>query len=166
MTDHLAFEFGSVSGSTVAFCVFLGISLFIGFGVYYLLTRPEKRRAHFRRWPALQRRWAAPIGLLLTLLLFGWIYFDVIHGFYRLEVGENELRLTYILPKYTVAVPFDRLGEVARERDQRGARVHWRLVVYTKTGAHYTSAQSGYAEVKDAWQRINAFLEQRPRPER
>ena len=149
------FTFGSASGITFAFYFFLLIGLLIGVAVYWLLGHPESRKERFRTWPSASRPAAALMGAGVALLVILGVYFSILAGFHRLEVRDDELRVVYILPQRTEVF---RRAEIAEVRRMPGYRGMWRLELYTPAGRRVRSAQGGYATVRKACERVNAFL--------
>jgi hypothetical protein len=150
------FEFGSVSGSTFAFYCFLLLTAGIGWAVYHLLIHASARRWQFRTFGEARRLPAAGFGALLTAVLFATVYFSMLDGFYRMEVGGNELRLGYILPKRTLVLRRAEVSESVRRPSYKG---RWVLVLYEKHGQNFESTPAGYVEVLKAWQHLNAYLQ-------
>jgi hypothetical protein len=150
------FTFGSASGITFAFYLFLLIGLLIGFAVYWLLAHPEARKERFRSWPAASRPVAAVIGAGVALLVILGVYFTSLAGFHRLELRGDDLRVVYILPQRTEGF---RRGQIAEVRRTSGYRGMWRLDLYTPAGRRVESAQGDYATVRQAWARVEAYLE-------
>ena len=146
-----SFSFGSASGSTFAFYFFLLLALFIGFAIYRLLLEPRLNRMLPSSMPKLQ---AFAIGAGAALLVFLGIYFSSLDGFYRLDVGKNgqEICLDYILPKRALIL---RQSEITEVRRVPGYKGRWQLVLYTPTGAQFTSARANYADAREAWQFLN-----------
>ena len=133
------FEFGSASGSAVAFVFFLILSAAIGFMIYALLAHPRFRRSESRALGNAPPRAAMMVGVALALTIFLAIYFTAINGFYRLNVDGDTIRLHYILPARTYSVRRDDIVKLERVPGNRGS---WRLRLETREGAHYESAQS------------------------
>ena len=149
------FSFGSTSGSVFAFYFFLLLALFIGFGVYRLLQEPRLKRL---LRPSMPRWQGVVIGAGVAIVVFLGIYFSALDGFYRLEVQQNgeEIRLDYILPQRTLI--FKR-SDIAEARRLPSYKSLWQLVLYTPSGAQFTSARGGYADVRKAWDYLNAHLD-------
>jgi len=147
--------FGSVSGSTLAFYFFLGISALVAVGTYTLLSSPKLRA----KW-ALERTSATRMAILAIASLFGLfvflgVYFNSLEGFYILESRDNEIRLRYILPRRVISLPVNQVSEARREPSFKG---RWRLTLYTHGGRQFVSANASYASVKLAWDCLEARL--------
>lgn len=147
--------FGSVSGSTFAFYLFLGISAVVAVGTYTLLSSPKLRAM----WP-LERTPATRIAMLAIASLFGLliflgVYFSSLEGFYVLESRDDEIRLQYILPRRVISLPVNQVSEARREPSFKG---RWRLTLYTPGGRQFVSANASYASVKQAWDCLEVRL--------
>jgi hypothetical protein len=155
-----SFSFGSASGSTFAFYFFLVFALLIGSAIYRLLLSSRLNKI-FR--PSMPRLQALAIGTSIALMVFLGIYFSSLDGFYRLEIRENgqEIRLGYILPKRTLTLRRSTIAEVRRVPSYKG---RWQLILYTPTGAQFTSARADYASTRKAWEYLNTRLDSEPKP--
>jgi hypothetical protein len=146
-------SFGSASGSTFAFYFFLALSVFIGLGVYLILTRllPQKIKqvGPVKPFPALL------VSGMLALLIFASVYLSMIYGFYELRIQDDEVHLTYILPRHTVVLRRSELSEGMRDPAYRG---QWYLTIYTQSGRPYRSVASSYRSVLEGWQKVQDFL--------
>jgi putative copper export protein len=150
-----SFSFGSTSGSTFAFYFFLLLALFVGFAIYRLLLEP---RLNKMLRPSMPRVKALLIGAAIALLVFLGIYFSSLDGFYQLNIRANgeEIRLGYILPKRTLTLRRSEIAEVRRVPSYKG---RWQLILYTGTGAQFTSAHADYASTRKAWEYLRSQLE-------
>ncbi|MHC4944684.1 MAG: hypothetical protein ACYTG7_16830 [Planctomycetota bacterium] len=142
------YHLGSESGSTFAFFFFAAITGFIGFAIYRVIYAGLTR--FFEADPRLRahRFSAASFGLTAFLGLFSMIYTSSLDGFYHAEPRGDELVLHYILPKRTVVLHRDDIGELTRGPTFKS---QWRLRIYSTTGVEYESANAGYRPVKEAW---------------
>ena len=104
------------------------------------------------------------LGAGTALMVFLGIYFSSLDGFYRLDMGKNgqEIHLDYILPKRTLILRRSEIAEVRRVPSYKG---RWQLVLYTPTGARFTSARASYADARKAWQFLNTQLDSPLKPE-
>ena len=152
-----SFSFGSVPGSTFAFYFFLLIALFMGFAIYRLLVEPRLAKITQQ---AIPRLLALAIGAGFALLVFLGIYLSSLDGFYRMEIGQ-QVRLDYILPRRTI---FLNRGEIAEVRRVPSYKGRWRLVLYTPSGAQFTSAQADYASTRKAFAYMETQLNRELKP--
>jgi hypothetical protein len=155
-----SFSFGSVSGSTFAFYFFMLIAGFIGIAIYRLLLEPRLNKMFY---PSMSRPLALSIGTGVALLVFLGIYFSSLDGFYRLEIEEagQDVRLEYILPRRTLNL---KRSMIAEARRVPAYKTRWQLILYTPTGAEYTSARSDYASTRKAWEYLSNQLDPKPKP--
>jgi hypothetical protein len=154
-----SFSFGSVSGSTFAFYLFLLFAILIGTAIYGILLQPQMRNLFRLSRPRLQ---ALAIGGGVALLVILGFYFSSLDGFYRLETSENgqEIRLEYILPRRSLALRRSAVAEARRTPSYKGL---WQLVLYTPTGAKFSSARADYASIRKAWEYLNTRLDLQPK---
>jgi len=152
-----SFSFGSVSGSTFAFYFFLLMALLIGLAIYRLLVEPRLARMIQQTIPRLP---ALAVGAGFALIIFLGIYFSSLDGFYRMEIGP-QVRLDYILPRRTILLNRSEIAEVRRVPSYKS---RWRLILYTPTGAKFTSAQADYASTRKAFTYLQAQLSKEPKP--
>jgi hypothetical protein len=146
-----SFSFGSVPGSTFAFYFFLLIALLIGFAIFRLLVEPRLTKVIQQSIP---KALALAIAAGFALIVFLGIYFSSLDGFYRMEIGQ-QVRLDYILPKRTILLNRSEIAEARRVPSYKGC---WRLVLYTPSGAQFTSAQADYASTRKAVEYLEAQL--------
>jgi len=149
MSCNSAYSFGSTSGSTFAFYLFLLISIFIGVAVYALLSHPRARVFLAVPWTTASRLASPFVAFGVAALVFLAVYFSSLDGFYQLQAGNKEVRLLYILPRRIVILRSNELSEARREQSFKG---RWRLILYTPSGQRLASANASYADVKKAWE--------------
>ena len=156
-----SFAFGSVSGSTFAFYFFLLLALFTGFAICRILLEPRFQKILGKSIP----RWQAlAMGSGIAQLVIAGVYFSSLNGFYRLEIDETgqEIHLQYILPARILIL---RRSAIAESRRFPSHKNLWQLVLYTPSGAQYSSARTDYASARKAWEYLNAHLDAQPKPE-
>lgn len=149
-----SFSFGSVSGTTFAFCFFLLIALFVGVAICRLLQDPRLNRV-FR--PPVSRFAAWGIGVGAALTVFLGVYFSSLDGFYHLEIDQSgqEVHLEYILPNRTLKLSRSMIAEVRRVPVYKN---RWQLELYTPTGERFASARADYASTRQAWEYLNSMF--------
>jgi hypothetical protein len=150
-----SYALASASGLTFAAYFFLSLSGAIAAAIYVLLTRVSARRAHFATW-TVRKAVAAPLALLICVLLFATIYFSSLAGFHTLSVGEAGILMDYAVPRRRVALGYDEIGDVMR---RPAFRMQWRLEIYTLAGLRFESAPGSYRSVREAAQEIQRRLQ-------
>ncbi len=139
------FDFGSSSGSLVAFVLFLGVAAVIGVAVStfvaQLTQRGWLRGKH-------NRSTGVALGVMAGILVLASLYLSTIDGFYHLSASQTGVELAYILPERKVVLPTAELSEVTRVPTYKS---RWKLVLYTRTGQRFESAQASYQDVLRAW---------------
>jgi hypothetical protein len=98
------------------------------------------------------------IGLGRDLILFASSRAAV---FAASTVAKPPSRLEYILPKRNLTLKRSIIAEVRRIPSYKRL---WQLVLYTPTGAEFTSARSGYASTREACGALSAQLNSKPKP--
>ena len=141
-----SYALASASGLTFAFYFFLAISAAIAVGVYVLLTVPSLRRAELGL-ATTRKVVAAPFAFLVWIVVFSAIYLSSLAGFHALTVGDSVVRLGYAVPRRSVALRYDEIGDVIR---QPAYRMQWRLSIYTNTGSKFEGAPASYQAAKEA----------------
>jgi len=140
-----SFEFGSTSGSLVACILFAGVAAVIGIAVSTTVAHAVRRGWLQVRHPRLA---GTALGVMASVLVFASIYFSTIEGFYHLTTTPTTFELTYILPERKVTLPLVELSEITRVPTYKS---RWKLVLYTRTGQRFESAQASYPDVLAAW---------------
>ena len=153
--EQLSLQFGSTSGSIFAFYFFLTISIVLGVGVYQILVKlgAKKFPAFGKTRPAV----AIGISAMLALLIFAFVYFSMLYGFYELKISDQKIYLTYILPRHTLVFQKSELSEALRSPAYRG---QWHLTIYSKSGRPYRSVASSYRSVLESAEQVQKFLKQ------
>jgi hypothetical protein len=141
-----SYALASASGLTFAFYFFLAISAAIAVMIYALLTTQSARRRALGL-PTVRKIIAAPLALLVGLVVFSGIYLSSLAGFHTVTVGDGDIRMEYAVPHLSLAVRYDEIGDVIR---QPAYRMQWRLSIYTLTGSKFESAPSSYRATKEA----------------
>lgn len=150
------YELGSPSGATVAFVVFLILSLGISLAVYWVLVRQSYRHLSLQASSAIRMPVAALISTAVFALLFGLLFASTLQGFYRVELLDDEVRLHYLFPAHTVTVSRLEFTEAERVPSHRG-RGHLRL--RTQQGETYQSALANDRAVRESWEGFHEYLE-------
>jgi hypothetical protein len=150
------YELGSPSGATVAFIVFLLLSLGISLAVYWALVRHSHRHPQFQGSSAVRMPFAALLSTGVFALLFGVPFASTLQGFYRVELLDEEVRLHYLFPAHTVTVSRLALTEAERVPSHRG---RWHLRLHTHQGETYQSALANDRAVRESWEGLHEYLE-------
>ncbi|WP_224240283.1 hypothetical protein [Hyalangium gracile] len=154
------YELVSASRATVAFVVFLLVSLGISMGVYAVLLRRAARHAPLDG-VAIQMPCAALVSTAVFALLFGVLFATTLEGFYRVELLDDEVRLHYLFPAHTVTVSRLELADAERVPSHKG---RWHLRLRTQQGTTYQSALANDRAVLESWEGLHAYLENGDRP--
>ncbi len=156
-----SYELGSPSGATVAFVVFLLLSLGISMVLYAVLVRRASRHSPFPDTAAIRVPFAAVFSTAVFALLFGALYATTLQGFYRVELLGDEVRLHYLFPAHTVTVSRLELAQAERIPAHKGC---WHLRLHTHQGDTYQSALANDRAVLKSWEGLNSYLEHAGRP--
>jgi hypothetical protein len=145
--ELLTLEFGSRSGSWLAFCYFAAVFGLLG----WALTREIRRRSSETR-----PRLARAIGLLFFIGPLSLICASSLGGFYEADVDRNMVRLHFLVPGVGAEVP---ATEIAAVRTTPAYRGQWRLQIETASGSRYESATSHRDVVSESAARLKQALE-------
>jgi hypothetical protein len=155
------YELGSPQGATVAFIVFLVLSLALALVLYAVLVRRAARHAPFKTDSGVQVPFAALLSTAVFALLFGALYATTLQGFYRLELLDDTVRLHYLFPSHTVTVSRLELRQPERIPAHKG---RWHLQLRTQKGDTYQSALANDRAVLESWEGLNAYVEHTGQP--
>lgn len=161
MDTMTSYELGNPSRATVAFVVFLVLSLGISMVVYAVLVRRAPRPSTFPDTATIQVPFAALLSTAVFALLFGGLYATTLQGFYRVELLDDEVRLHYLFPAHTVTVSRLELNQAERIPVHEG---RWHLRLHTFQGDTYQSALANDRAVLESWEGLNAYLEHAGQP--
>jgi hypothetical protein len=155
------YELGSPSGATVAFVVFLILSLAISMALYVELVRRSERHSLFQTMSGIQVPFAALLSTGVFVLLFGALFATTLEGFYKVELLDDEVRLHYLFPAHTVSVSRLELSGAERVPSHKG---RWHLRLRTQQGEMYESALANDRAVLESWEGLHAYLEHSDEP--
>jgi hypothetical protein len=144
------YELASRSGLLVGFSFFLLLSGCIAFAMYALMTWPSARRTELGLG-TIRKSVAAPIALVIWIAIFSMIYFSSLDGFYSVTVGDNDIRIDYVVPPSSVPLRYSDIREVAR---RPAHRLQWRLVISMSSGATLESAAGSQRLITEAAEEI------------
>ena len=130
----------------VGFWFFLILSAAIAFMIFALLTKPSVRRRELGL-RTIRKALAIPMAIVIWIVIFSSIYFSSLAGFHTVTVGNDDIRLEYVIPPLSVSMRYAEIGDVMRRPAYKS---RWRLEIYTPTGNKFESAPGSYREIKAA----------------
>ena len=128
----MTLEIGSIQGAIVASLIF-GLVVTAVAAVVWIKTR---RRTMIGAWAA-----------VVTLMLYGLIWWWLWSGFYQITVNETTVELTSCFPTRTTTLL---RSDITAARWVPGYKNTWVLVIETATGRHESARAGVTAEVRAA----------------
>lgn len=129
-----------------AFWFFLLLSGFIGFAIYVLLTVDTAQRRAIGL-PTVGKPIGLAIGLLAWIAVFLLIYVGSLAGYRTVVVGNDGIRLEYVIPARSVSLSYADLREVTSRPAYKSL---WRMDVSTTSGDSFHSAPGSKRTIKAA----------------
>ena len=141
-----SYVLASASGLAFGFAFFLLLSAAIAFMIYALMTQRSVRRSQMGLG-TVRKSIAVPLAFTIGTAIFAAIYFSSLAGFHTVLVGEENIRIEYVVPSRSIPVPYGELVEVRRRPAYKSL---WRLQISTRDGRSFESAPGSSKGIKDA----------------
>ncbi len=149
------YELSSAAGSTGVFLAVLLLSFGLAMGLYAAIIRYSSRRALFQGWHTFPPITAAILCTAVFGLLLKVMHATTLEGFSRVELLDNEVRLSSLFPPRMVTL---RRGELAQAEHVSTLLGLGRLRLRTGEGTTYESSLAHQSAVREAWKGLNAYL--------
>lgn len=119
----------------------------------------RKRGKSTGKWEVSRQYWYLPIDLPVLLyfgLIYWWLFYD---QFYRIIIQSNDSwKLEYLMPKRTKVIFSSDISEIQAVTGDIRTYKMTRILILTKDGKRYLSAQISQGETKDYLEIITKYL--------